>query len=636
MCGIVGIARIDSKGVNPETLDLMRDLMVHRGPDGSGTWVAGGIGLGHRRLAVIDLSPRADQPMTEETDRVVMVFNGEIYNHLELRQELISAGYRFHSNSDTEVLIAGYLTWGLEVTLKKIRGMYAFALWDKHTETLLLARDPLGVKPLFIFRDRHQILFASDPKAIMASFDKTPEINFDALREYFYYYYISQQQCMFEGMFKAQPGYYYAVKNGTINPVCYWEPDYSRKQSRPVEEWKELLDQQIRQAIRRRLIGDVPIGAFLSGGVDSSVVSAMMAQESSTTIRTFCAGFSASPDKDERAWARTVANHIGSDHTELDVGSDLGGVISDVVWHYGEPFADSSAVPSYLIAREARKFVTVVMTGDGGDEILAGYRRYQVAQRAETMNPMLRQLLALGLGVMRHPMALLSSHRATRWKNTSETLKLQNQAHTRFINVWSGLARKLFAGPLAERHFYPERVHNDLLDQLSGPTHVDRAMEFVLRERMPSDYLTKVDVATMAHSLEARSPFLDIDLLDITTTIPSDMLLKGGQSKFLLKQIFDDMIPGNLSQRPKQGFEIPVGEWFRQQWKGQLQDLLLNGSGVKLGFFQMTGLRDLLASHNNGQNLTSQIWSVLVFEIWLRLFVERTLVRSDRIFSPAV
>lgn len=636
MCGICGVFNASDKSSDSELLVKMRDVMVTRGPDAAGSFVQDGVALGHRRLAILDLTENGKQPMANKDGSVQIVFNGEIYNFQSLREELVSAGHEFKSNSDTEVLVYGYEEWGIDELAKRIRGMFAFAIWDEKLNKLFLVRDHLGKKPLFYKHEGDEISFSSDVKSIWLQHPEGLEIEGAAVNELLYYYFITQQYSIYKDVKKLAPGHLLEFSSEGLTQRCYWKPNYKVKQDHSMAEWQELFDVKFRQAVKRRLVSDVPLGAFLSGGLDSSTVCAVMAEESDTKVKTFCAGYGEPTPLDERVFAKQVADILGTDHTELEISPDVGHELTRIVWHYGEPFADSSAIPSYLIAAEARKHVTVVLTGDGGDEGFAGYPRYQSANRVDNLNRFVQSVGMPVFGMITKGLLAVApeSFFLRRMENLHAYLGGQVDAHARFLCVWDGL-RENILGPKIHQSgkiINPVDDQRALLNSLTGQTSVDLALEYVLRQRLPSDYLVKVDVATMAHSLEARSPFLDVDLIEFAMQIPPSILLDQGRSKAVIKEYIKRWLPDDLINRKKAGFEIPVAEWFRTSWKDGVKDALLNGVGAREGYYNPKKISWLYQQHEQGKPYGNQIWSLLVFEIWLRLFIEKSLKPGDSIF----
>lgn len=637
MCGICGIMDRTQEPISSEALIAMRDVMLTRGPDSAGVYEAPHIGLGHRRLAIIDLSPAGNNPMPNEDGTVQIVLNGEIYNFQDLRPELEAAGHRFRSLTDTEVLVHGYELWGPEGLLDRIRGMYSFAIWDGRKQRLFIARDRLGKKPMFIFDDGKQVLFASDIKSIWLLKRDHLTIDPKALDEFLFNYYIQQDRSIYKEVWKLGPGEYALFDLDPAHTVRkkYWSISYAHKETKPEDEWLEGIEHHLRAAVRRRLIADVPVGAFLSGGVDSSTVAALMAQESSGAISTFTIGFEGIEQYDERAHARKVADHIGSRHQEIVLQPDVWQILPKLVWHYGEPFGDASAVPSFFVAQAAREFVTVVLTGDGGDEALAGYDRHRSADRDRRLAwipPALRKtvLPAIGGAVSR---AATGSVMADRAGLFTEHLGGRLDLAIRRSWVWRGhQRRRLLSSSLMAslKDWDPAEPQLLALMNTDGPTALDRRLQMDLNTTLPSDYLTKVDVATMAVSLEARCPFLDTDFLEFAATIPADMLLMDGELKHLGKRFAARLVPPEVVYRKKWGFGLPIGHWMRAEWHDPIRRILLTGPATTRGLFDLSYVAQVLEEHRTGQREHRfRIWTLLLWELWQQMFVDGTLGPED-------
>ncbi len=638
MCGICGIIDWDEPRIDERTLERMRDVMLTRGPDGAGVHVEPNAGLAHRRLAIIDLSEAGRQPMCNEDESVWLVYNGEIYNFQELRGDLEAAGHRFRSHTDSEVLIHGYEQWGLDGLVGRILGMFAFALWDRSRREVHLVRDHLGQKPLFYRLDGRRLTFASDIKSILEDGGGRPAIDYRALDEFLYYGVISQQRTIFSGIDKLPPAHTATFTESGIRLDRYWSPDLARKEAKSPEQWLEGLDHHLRVAVKRRLISDVPLGGFLSGGVDSSVVCALMSAVGDDVPRTFSVGFDQAPRWDERPYSRTVAKTIGSEHTELVAQPDTMADLSRIVWHYGEPFGDSSMIPTYMIAQQARKHVTVVLTGDGGDEAFAGYSRHLRATRD-------RRLAWLTPVVRKGLVPLVS--RAIRCVAPATLFARNFDMSARYLSGhWSSVAtdttwfdgqRKRLYSPRMMRQldgYHPLHSQREFLQSLAGPTNMDRAMEYLMLTTLPNDYLVKVDVATMAHSLEARSPFLDVDLIEFAATVPSEILTEGGCAKALLKRYAATLVPREVIYRKKQGFAIPIRQWFRDQLAAPIRALLLSEQALARGYFDPKAVKRTLDEHIGGKrNHASRLWALLVLEIWHRLMIDQTLKPGDEVFA---
>jgi asparagine synthase (glutamine-hydrolysing) len=629
MCGICGIVDWRGRPIDEGRLIRMRDLMTARGPDRAGSHVEPGVALGHRRLRVIDLSEAADQPLANEDQSVWIVFNGEVYNFQELRAELLSAGHRFGSSGDSEVLVHGYEQWGLEALARRMKGMFAAAIWDAKASSLHLLRDPLGKKPLFFRLSGGRLWFASSIQGVREGCEDALAVDEQAVDEFLYYSYISSRRSIYRGVSKLPPGHWATFDSRGVRMGQYWRPDYSRKQARTEREWMEGIDHYLGQAVRRRLIADVPLGAFLSGGVDSSTVCALMARESDRPVRTFTIGFD-SREFDERRYSRQVARHIGSQHTELLVEPDIASELSRIVWHYGEPYGDSSMIPTYLIAREARRELTVVLSGDGGDEVFAGYSRHRRADHGRKYG-WAGRAAAASLGSLLARACTALAPRRLFSKNLDQFIRYvkADRSVLAMGTCWfDGLREGLYTQGLRARlgGWHPLADQRELLAGLTGPTFADQALEYLLRTVLVDDYLVKVDVATMAHALELRCAFLDIDLLDFAMGIPASVLLKGHQAKALLKRYAEGLIPPEVIYRKKHGFSIPLKQWFRTSWREPVRRLLLSGPARQRGLFEPAAVGRLLDQHAAGRaNHAARIWTLMVLEIWHRLFVDRTL-----------
>lgn len=637
MCGICGIFSRNGESVSPTTLTEMRDQMLVRGPDAEGCYIAPYIALGHRRLAIIDLSPAGINPMSNEDGTVQIVLNGEIYNFQELRPELEAAGHIFRSQGDTEVVLHGYEQWGPTELLHRIKGMFAFAIWDGARRELFMARDRVGKKPLCFLDDGRTVLFASDIKSIWSIRNSELTIDPRALDEFLFNYYIQQDRSIYQQVGKLQPAEYaiFRLDAGKTTRERYWSVSYANKNIRSESEWLDGLEHHLRHAVKRRLIADVPIGAFLSGGVDSSTIAALMAQESGRQISTFTIGFERIQQYDERGHAKRVADHIKSRHQEIVLEPDVWAILPNLVWQYGEPFGDASAVPTYFVSKAARQFVTVVLTGDGGDETLAGYDRHLSADRERRLGaipsfirrglllPATRALSSCAPDdVTLDRAALFAEHAAGRldlavqrssvWRGHWRT-QLWSQEWMRKIGDW-----------------HPAHPQMNALQSCDGPTALDRRLQMDLVTTLPSDYLAKVDVATMAVSLEARCPFLDSDFIEYAATIPAVMLLQNNELKRLGKQLACRHVPRESIYRKKWGFGLPIGHWMKDEWHDRVKRLLTTGPATKRGLFNIRYIEHILAEHRSGRrDHRFRLWTLLILEIWHQLFIDRTLQPTD-------
>jgi asparagine synthase (glutamine-hydrolysing) len=600
--------------------------LSHRGPDGEGIWSQGSAGLAHCRLAVIDLRAEANQPMSNEDDTVWVVFNGEIYNFQELRDELIAKGHRFRTKSDTEVIIHGYEEFG-RGCLDRLRGMFAFAIWDVSTRTLLLARDRVGKKPLYYCVDNEQLLFASELKGILADGSAPRETDRIAIHQYLSLQYVPSPMTAFRGIRKLPAAHWLELRDGRVTTGRYWKLQYMPKQTLTFQDAVEELKHRLAEAVRMRLVSDVSIGAFLSGGVDSSAVVALMATQTAEPVRTFCVGFDQNAF-DERPFARVIAERYGTKHTELLIKPQVAEILPKLVWHFDEPFGDSSAVPSYAIAEETRRHVTVALNGDGGDESFAGYDWYSKGRSVRVAD---RLPISIRRGLHQCLRSMPSSWRARpslrKLVRVSEVLALEPaRRHAQWMlhltaDERSALYTEEFAlavsGSDSEERFVEAWRDSDAQDG------TDAMLDADVNLYLADDLLVKMDRATMAHALEARSPFLDHKLMEFVATLPSSFKLHGGERKHLLKTSLRGLVDDPLLDRPKKGFRVPLASWFRKELREMAYDVLLSPRCLERGYFSARGVRTLLDDHCAGRNDHGEgLWDLLVLEQWHRTFVD--------------
>jgi asparagine synthase (glutamine-hydrolysing) len=618
MCGIAGIADVTGRPVDGTLLRAMTSIQSHRGPDGEGFVCRGPVGLGHRRLAIIDLVT-GEQPMASDDGRVWLVFNGEIYNYRELRGELEGRGVRFRTASDTEVILRAYEADGFGC-VNRLRGMFAFAILDERTRRLFLARDRVGIKPLVYSWDGRRLLFASEIKGLLEDGSVSREIDPAALADYLTYHYVPAPRTMFRSVRKLPPASTLVLPLDGGEPVVsrYWQLRFRPDRRIGESEWLERLGGHLADAVKSHMVSDVPIGAFLSGGVDSSTVVALMARSTPTPIRTFSIGF-AETDFDELAFARQVAARYGTDHFELVVKPNALDVLPKLAWHFDEPFADSSAIPTYYVSKITREHVTVALSGDGGDENFAGYRRYA---RAEQFHGKLDQ----GLGRLARPLLALAGRMLP--------LGAPGQAYTSLLGAggverYLGLvsyerrssARRLLADdlgavargvadPAAFRRLAADGCSSDYVSMLQ---HID------IETYLPDDILSKVDRASMAVSLEARVPLLDHVLMEFVATIPASFKLRNGTGKHLLKRAMLGSLPSEILSRRKMGFGVPLGAWFSRELRDMTRDILLSPSARQRGVFRTAEVERLLLVHDAGRrDCSARLWALVCFELWMR------------------
>lgn len=629
----------------------MCNILAHRGPDDEGMVFIRGdkylevknhneipghendfeIGLGHRRLSIIDLSETGHQPMCNEDASVWIVFNGEIYNFQEIKERLEKKGHLFKSKSDTEVILHSYEEWGVEC-LSHFCGMFAFAIWDSRLQQLFMARDRLGEKPLVYFRQNGHFAFASEIKALLQVPDVERKVNDTAIHHYLTYQYVPSPDTIFEGMQKLPPAHYLLYdRDGNLKIERYWKLHFnSTHQTYPdLQELNDRIRTELEESVRLRLISDVPLGAFLSGGVDSSLIVGIMARLSEKPVKTFSIGFE-EKEFDELSYARIVADHFSTEHHEFIVKPDAIGILPKLVWHYNEPFADSSAIPTYYVASLTKDFVKVVLTGDAGDENFAGYPRYLRSKwvalftkipeklRKELMPALVRRFSSLHwrektLNRLADFMELLSHDQA---RNYAEQIKIFNAKEKNDIYT-------------KEMAHYVEKV--DSLDFLSEKYEeietddlLDKLLYLDINSYLPEDLLVKMDIATMANSLEARVPFLDHKLMEFVAGIPSHFKLKGSISKFILKKTFSDFLPEAVLKRKKMGFGVPISRWIKNELRDYVYEVLLDRKTLNRGYFKKEGIERLLEEHIASRyDHSAKIWALLFLEIWFRIFMDQ-------------
>lgn len=633
MCGIAGIF-LQTPSLNAAKMEAiagqMADALIARGPDGRGVWVdaASGVALSHRRLAIIDLSPEGHQPMVSASGRYVISFNGEIYNYRELRAQLDSS---WRGQSDTEVLLAAIEAWGIEKTLQKANGMFAFAVWDNREKTLILARDRMGEKPLYYGWVGDDFVFASELKALQTLPNWQPSINRDALPPLMRYSYISAPHSIYERIYKLLPAHYLIIKagqqEGKQNRYWSFETMVANSMAQPItssaEEATNQLEATLKFAVGQRMMSDVPLGAFLSGGIDSSSLVALMQAQSSRPIKTFTIGFK-EQGFDEAPYAKAVAKHLGTDHTELYVSaSQAAAVIPKLSAIYDEPFADVSQIPTYLVSQFARQHVTVALSGDGGDEMFGGYNRY-------VRGPAIWNVLA-AIPIPIRKMAaklLLSAHTALIHKITPYGTSPIHQFARKLGNYYEkmGIASaQEFYQKICSIHDSPEEIVLGAKASLQASSQKNLTLNYaewmMVQDALnyfPDDILTKVDRASMAVSLETRTVFTDPDVMAFAWSLPLNMKIRDGKGKWLLRQMLYRYVPKELIERPKAGFNVPIGLWLRGSLKEWAEDLISTTSLRKQGFLNPEAVQEMWRIHQSGQrDLEHRLWNILMFQAWL-------------------
>ncbi|HEY6246531.1 MAG TPA: asparagine synthase (glutamine-hydrolyzing) [Pyrinomonadaceae bacterium] len=631
MCGITGWATSDSnhppRAGDRDLLHSMCERMVHRGPDSEGLFVTNGAALGMRRLAIIDLVT-GEQPAFNEDKTVAVILNGEIYNYRELRRDLEKRGHSFRSASDTEVLPHLYEEYGDDM-VRELNGMFAFALWDSNRRRLLIARDRFGEKPLYWGVFDKTLLFASEPKALLAHPSVRPTLNLQALRHYLSFDYVPAPLSIYEGINKLPAAHKLTFQNGRADVQCYWQLNYSTVTPVPGEqEAAERLQELLADSVRMRLVSDVPLGVLLSGGVDSSSVAALAVRASSEAVKTFSISF-AEASFDESAYARGVAKFLGTDHHEERLSANLAAnLVSEIGAWMDEPFSDPSLVPTYLLSRFTRKHVTVALGGDGGDEIFAGYPMYAGIKWAEIYK---RVPLSMRNKIIEPLIRLLP----VKTKNLSFDFKAM-----RFVtgakydpvarhHIWFGSftpdeqEQLLTANALAETNGDIYQQAREMMNECGESDPVKSMQNLDTRLYLAEDILTKVDRASMAVSLEVRAPFLDPRVAEFAASLPSDYKLRGHKTKYILKKAVNDLLPPFVTRRPKKGFGVPVAEWLKQKLRPMARDLLSPERVRRAGVFNPDFVSRLQDEHERGTaNHRKLLWTLLMFELWHESFIE--------------
>jgi asparagine synthase (glutamine-hydrolysing) len=623
MCGICGILNRDGAPVPATVLNAMNDTLMHRGPDQGAAIIEGMCGLANRRLAILDLSPSGALPMCSADGAITMAYNGEVYNFPELRRTLESQGYTFRSGSDAEAVIALYQRHGIDF-LHHLRGMFALALWDAPNHTLVLARDRMGQKPLYTYQDDKRLIFASEIKALLVHPDVPRRPARDLLPLLLGYGYIPAPLTFFERIRMLPPGHALVVRDGQITTHAYWTPPpfAPADPSARADEYLDELRATLEESVRLRLLSDVPLGAFLSGGLDSSLIVAYMARHTSERVKTFAIGFTGEESYDETPYARQVADYIGTDHREFIVEPDAIELLPFLVWHHDQPFADSSAVPTYLVSKHTRDHVTVALTGDSGDELFAGYERLYAAALAARYRR-LPKIARAGIGGLVGLLPEATSYRGIA-QRARRFITGAAMSPTDAYFSWVGLFdNDQIAGLTGSLDTPPTDHFAALFDPADPRDFVTQLLDVNLITYLPDDLLIKADRASMAPSLEARAPFLDHKLVELAARIPSNLKLRGSTTKHILKEAAAGLLPDEIIHRKKHGFGVPVGRWFREDLRDYAREILLDPAAIQRGYFRESAVQQLLDDHINGRrNFGQQIWLLLTLEWWHRLFIE--------------
>jgi asparagine synthase (glutamine-hydrolysing) len=623
MCGIAGI--IDTRSgsrVEHSTVHRMCERIVHRGPDEEGIYVKDGTGLGMRRLSIIDVAG-GQQPVFNEDRNAWIVFNGEVYNFPDLRPDLEAKGHKFRTHSDTEVIIHLYEEMGGDC-VQKLRGMFAFAIYDERHQKLFVARDRLGKKPLHYAFHNGKFLFASEIKSILEVAPELAEVNVSALWQYMNLGYVPDPATAFKHIHKLPPGHLLEFHRGEIRVRQYWDiPQYATTQSKSEEECLEEMEQRLEEAVRIRLISEVPLGAMLSGGTDSSIVVALMARLSSSPVKTFSIGFEQA-DFNEAEYARLVADKFSTDHHELILNPNVIETVEDLTHSLEEPFGDSSMLPTYYISRLARQYVTVALSGDGGDELFAGYERYRILlkDRAHSIPDWAGKAYRSAI----HPLLPYQ----VPGRNLAYSVSLPwDERYIEGITIQSFIREmKLLTPDFRARAFYngdPMRVFRSYLDQAPAGDDLSRVLYLDTKTYLAGDILTKVDRMSMLTSLEARVPILDHQFVEWVSSLSPDWKMRGNQQKYIFRKLAERVgVPKEVLYRKKQGFALPLVHWMRNELKPMILDVLLDRRTIERGYFSEKGLRRLLDEHfQQRRDHSARIWRFLIFELWHRNFLDR-------------
>lgn len=629
MCGITGFVDLWSTAetrdshARAQLLDEMCQVIRHRGPDDQGVMLEEGVALGMRRLSIIDLSG-GRQPISNEDGTVTIVFNGEIYNYRDLQTQLEAKGHHFATSSDTETIVHAYEEQGAGC-VASLRGMFSFAIWDDREKKLFIARDRVGKKPLYYSVTRQgTFVFGSELKSLLQHPEVEREINPQALDAYFSLGYVPDPLTIFQNIEKLPPGHHLTFTNGRLTLERYWDFKYEtngngHRAGDYLDELRELLE----ESVRLRLVSDVPLGAFLSGGIDSSTVVALMARNLDQPVKTFSIGFS-EDSYDELKYARLTAQKFGTEHHEFVVTPDICEVVDELAWHFDEPFADSSAIPTYVVSKLAREHVTVVLTGDGGDELFAGYTRY-VTERKRRLFDLVPGMLKQGL---MSPLSRRLPHGA--WgRNYLHNVSLAPVGrYLDSVSIFTGLNKDLLYSDNFHELLGDREQMDSYFHELSANVCSDAALDSLLyidsKTYLPGDILTKVDRASMAVSLEARVPLLDHKLIEFVTRIPAGLKMVGMETKHLFKQAVAELVPDEILNRPKQGFGVPIQQWINQQLRDRIRDTLNDQRTLQRGYISRNHIEVLLKEHERGRRDHSMaLWSLLMLELWHRNFVDK-------------
>jgi asparagine synthase (glutamine-hydrolysing) len=627
MCGITGFVNSNGELANQDILERMNNAILHRGPDEDGFYIDKNVGLAMRRLSIIDLAS-GQQPIHNADKTKWIVFNGEIYNYQEIREDLDKRGHRFYTNSDTEAIIHLYDDYG-EKCVDFLRGMFAFAIWDERERSLFIASDRVGKKPLqYSHRSNGDLIFGSEFQAILQHPAIGREIDYDAIDSYLSYLCVPAPQTAYKQIRKLEPGHWLKWKDGEIKTKRYWKPDFSRKIKISEEEAIEEATRILRESTKLRMISEVPLGAFLSGGVDSSAVVALMAQESSTPVKTFSIGFE-EQDFSELKYARRVAKHVGAEYNEFIVRPNAVEVLPLLVRHYGEPYADPSAIPTYYVSRETRRYVTVALNGDGGDESFVGYERHIAMKFAEYYRRFPRALRSYLIepAALSVPASIDFRNRFARFQRFLKAASMSSsERYFEWLSTFTSVSKAELYSPdlmASTSNSRPITFLEKYIANRNGTGIIDTTLLTDIMNYLPNDLLVKVDIASMANSLEARSPFLDHKLIEFAASLPEHIKQKGTETKSLLKKIAARLVPRDVIYRQKMGFAVPIRYWLANEMYDFTRDALLSDRASGRGLFNTAVIERLLKEQKEGTADNSwKIWTLLMLELWFCEFID--------------
>jgi len=619
MCGICGIYNFESQHqVTDEQINKMNMMMTHRGPDAEGIFIHNNIGLGHRRLKIIDLEGGV-QPMYSEDRNIAVVFNGEIYNFREIKKNLESRGHKFKTHSDTEVIIYAYLEYG-EACVDHFRGMFGIAIYDNRHKRLFLIRDRLGIKPVYYYQDDKQFIFASEIKPILEILKNKPGVHLPALDFYMSVGYVPGKDTMFEGIHKLKPGHTLLIENNNCHFNSYWDLENTPPKDIDFKQALEEFEELARESVSLRLISDVPLGAFLSGGLDSSAIVSLMTEISNEPVKTFSVGYRDDPESNELGYAKIIADHFNTDHHEYILEPmDFFNSIDTLISYTEEPIVESAAIALYQLSKLAKEHVTVILSGEGGDEILAGYPLHQIMPKINKIHQLARFI----------PNSLLNTFSSGSEKKSKYidwiNLPLNKRYQSISNDVTSSIKNNMYMNDyLIHSHEQTTTYYAELFNHMSAGSDLRKMTYTDIKSWLPDDLLVKADKMTMATSLELRVPLLDHKLVEYTSLLPDKFRLNGNQGKYLLKKFMEKHIPHEIIYRKKKGFPVPIANWFRSTLYEQTREILLDKTSLDRGYFKPEYIENILTQHKKGtEDLSRRIFSLLNLELWHQKYIDK-------------